>query len=448
MITYQDMEKEMEHGTKIVDFIKSAIEKHKGTPEYVMASVADAYNRHRNLTIMQYQKFLYLASGKAVVDNYSANYKLRTNMFNRLVRQQNQYLLGNGAKWEKDETKKKLGDDFDNKLQDAGEKAIVHGEAFGFWNLDHVEIFSLLEYVPIVDEETGAMKAGIRFWQIDESHPLRATFYELDGYTEYIWRKESQNGGEELAAKRSYQLKTKGTEADGMEIVGGENYPTFPIVPLWANKYKQSEFEGMRENIDAYDLIKSGFCNNVDDASEVYWIIQNAGGMDDIDIAEFLQKLKTKHAANVDDDQKAEPNTIDIPTEAREKLLDRLRADIYEDFMALDTKNIANGAVTATQIEAAYEPVNEKADGYEYCILEFIKEICRLAGVEDNPTFTRSVIVNATEIIQDILQAAPYLSAEYVTEKILTVLGDGDKTEAVLKAIDGEDINRFGGNNE
>lgn len=448
MITYQDMEKEMEHGTKIVEFIKSAIEKHKGTPEYVMASVADAYNRHRNLTIMQYQKFLYLASGKAVVDNYSANYKLRTNMFNRLVRQQNQYLLGNGVKWEKNETAKKLGDDFDNKLQDAGEKAIVHGEAFGFWNLNHVEIFSLLEYVPIVDEETGAMKAGIRFWQIDESHPLRATFYELDGYTEYIWRKESQNGGEELAAKRSYQLKTKGTEADGMEIVGGENYVTFPIVPLWANKYKQSEFEGMRENIDAYDLIKSGFCNNVDDASEVYWIIQNAGGMDDIDIAEFLQKLKTKHAANVDDDQKAEPNTIDIPTEAREKLLDRLRADIYEDFMALDTKNIANGAVTATQIEAAYEPVNEKADGYEYCILEFIKEICRLAGVEDNPTFTRSVIVNATEIIQNILQAAPYLSAEYVTEKVLTVLGDGDKTEAVLKAIDGEDINRFGGNNE
>ena len=448
MITYQDMEKEMAHGTKIVDFIKSAIEKHRGTPEYVMASVADAYNRHQNLTIMQYQKFLYLASGKAVVDNYSANYKLRTNMFNRLVRQQNQYLLGNGVKWEKKETADKLGNDFDNRLQDAGEKAIVHGEAFGFWNLDHVEIFSLLEYVPIVDEETGAMKAGIRFWQIDESHPLRATFYELDGYTEYIWRKESQNGGEELAAKRSYQLKTKGTEADGMEIVGGENYVTFPIVPLWANKYKQSEFEGMRENIDAYDLIKSGFCNNVDDASEVYWIIQNAGGMDDIDIAEFLQKLKTKHAANVDDDQKAEPNTIDIPTEAREKLLDRLRADIYEDFMALDTKNIANGAVTATQIEAAYEPVNEKADGYEYCILEFIKEICRLAGVEDNPTFTRSVIVNATEIIQDVLQAAPYLSAEYVTEKILTVLGDGDRVDSVLKAIDGEDINRFGGNNE
>jgi hypothetical protein len=204
----------------------------------------------------------------------------------------------------------------------------------------------------------------------------------------------------------------------------------------------------MRENIDAYDLIKSGFCNNVDDASEVYWIIQNAGGMDDIDIAEFLQKLKTKHAANVDDDQKAEPNTINIPTEAREKLLDRLRADIYEDFMALDTKNIANGAVTATQIEAAYEPVNEKADGYEYCILEFIKEICRLAGVEDNPSFTRSVIVNATEIIQDVLQAAPYLSAEYVTEKILTVLGDGDKAEAVLKAIDEESMNRFGGNND
>ena len=446
MITFQDMQKELKNGTKMTDFIKKAIAEHKGSSVYAMASVADAYNKHQNLTIMSYQKFLYNASGKAVVDNYSANYKLRTNVFNRLVRQQNQYLLGNGVKWNKEETKNKLGKDFDNKLQDAGENAIVHGEAFGFWNLDHVEIFSLLEFVPILDEENGAIMAGIRFWQIDDAKPLRATLYEMDGYTDYIWRTDGKEDGEILNDKRSYILKLKGTDADGMEIYDGENYPTFPIVPLWANKYKQSEFVGMRENVDAYDLIKSGFCNNIDDASEIYWIIQNAGGMDDIDIAEFLQRIKTKHAANVDDDQKAEPNTINIPTEAREKVLDRLRADIYEDFMALDTKNLANGAVTATQIEASYEPMNEKADGYEYCVIEFIEKIMEIAGVDDTPTFTRSMIVNATETIQTILQGAQYLSGDYVTKKILTVLGDGDKADEVLKEMDGEDIKRFGGN--
>lgn len=446
MITFQDMQNELKNGTKITDFIKKAIADHKSSNAYVMASIADAYNRHQNLTIMSYQKFLYTASGKAVVDNYGANYKLRTNMFNRLVRQQNQFLLGNGVKWGKEDTAEKLGADFENKIQDGGENAIVHGETFGFWNFDHLEIFSILEFAPLLDEETGAIMAGIRFWQLDESKPLRATLYELDGYTDYIWRNKGDGDGEVLNEKRKYIIKTKGTDADGMEIYDGENYPTFPIVPFWANKYKQSEFEGMRENIDAYDLIKSGFCNNIDDASEVYWIIQNAGGMDDIDIAEFLHKLKTKHAANVDDDQKAEPNTIDIPTEAREKVLDRLRADIYEDFMALDTKNLANGAVTATQIEASYEPMNEKADGYEYCVIEFINKILELAGIDDTPTFTRSMIVNATETIQTILQGAQYLSGDYVTEKILTVLGDGDKTEEVLKEIDGEDINRFGGN--
>ena len=447
MITYQDMQKAITNGTKIADFIKGAIEKHKGSTEYIMAYAADCYNKHQNLTIMQYQKFLYTASGKAVPDNYSANYKLRTNIFNRLVRQQNQFLLGNGVKWENEKTKDALGKDFDHQLQKGGENAIVHGEAFGFWNLDHVDIFSLLEFVPLQDEETGALMAGIRFWQLDNDKPLRATLYEVDGYTEYIWEKD-QPSGMVLFDKRSYIVKTKGTEADGMEIVDGENYPTFPIVPLWANEYKQSEFVGMRENIDAYDLIKSGFCNNIDDASEIYWIIQNAGGMDEIDIAEFLQKIKTKHAANVDDDQKAEPNTIEIPTEAREKILDRLRADMYEDFMALDTKNLASGAVTATQIEAAYEPMNEKADGYEYCIIDFIEKILALAGVEDVPSFTRSMVVNATENIQVILQGAQYLSQDYVTEKILTLLGDGDKAEEILKEIDKEDIDRFGGNNE
>ena len=448
MITYQDMQTALSNGEKITSFIKRAIADHKGTDAYTMASVADAYNRHKNLTINQYQKFLYNASGKAEIDIFGANYKLATNTFNRLVRQQNQFLLGNGVKWGKEDTADKLGNDFDSKLQDAGENAIVHGEAFGFWNLDHLEVFSLLEFAPLLDEETGAIMAGIRFWQLNESKPLRATLYEIDGYTDYIWRNNGKDEGEELHPKRTYIEKIKGTDADGMEIYDGLNYPTFPIVPIWANKYKQSEFVGMRENIDAYDLIKSGFANDIDDASQIYWIIQNAGGMDEVDIAEFLHKLKTTHAANVDDDQKAEPNTVEVPTQARETMLDRLRADMYEDFMALDTKNLASGAVTATQIEASYEPMNEKADGYEYCIREFLKQILAIAGIDDVPTFTRSMLVNATEVIQTLVQSAQYLSSDYVTEKILTVLGDGDKAEEVLKEIDGEDIDRFGGANE
>ena len=90
----------------------------------------------------------------------------------------------------KEQTKDKLGKDFDKKVQDVAIHAKNGGVAFGFWNLDHLECFDLTELVPIYDEDDGGLKAGIRFGQIDDSKPLRATLYELDGYTDYIKRKD------------------------------------------------------------------------------------------------------------------------------------------------------------------------------------------------------------------------------------------------------------------
>ena len=445
MITYQDMQERLSSGVTLVDFVKQVITDHKNKADYRLAKTAKEYNEHRNVTISQYQKLLYTASGQAVPDIWAANYKLKTNQFNRLVTQLNQYLLGNGAKWESEKTKKALGKTFDTRLQNAGEIALVQKVAYCFWNKDHMDVFEYLELAEIPYEEDGSIKAGVRFWQLADNKPLRATLYEMDGYTEFMWK----NGkGEIIQEKRPYILNMRGTDADGMEIYGGENYPGFPIVPLWGNKYKQSEFVGMQENIDAYDLIKSGYADTVDDCSEIFWIINNAGGMDDVDVAEFMDKLKTKHVANVEDGQTVQGQTVDIPVEARETLLDRLRADIYEDFMGLDTKNVADGAVTATQIKFGYEPMNAKTDKYEYCVLDFLDRFLAIAGIEDNATFTRSMIINSTEEINTVLAAAQYLPQDYVTRKIMTILGDGDQVEQALLDMDGEDMARFGTGNE
>ena len=443
MVTYNDLLTAINEN-RLKDFVRDTINKHKTSEEYQMALCADEYNRRLNRTIIMYQKLLYKVTGEAVPDNFSANYKLRSNFFNRFVTQLNQYLLGNGVTWTNEKTGEMLGNDFDNQLEDAGEKALVHSVSFGFWNLNKLQIFSLLEFVPLYDEEDGSLKAGIRFWQIADNKPLRATLYELDGYTDYKWDKDNPEGIE-LNPKRAYIVKLKGTDADGMEIYDYQNYPTFPIVPFWGNKYKQSEFVGMRENIDCYDLIKSGFANTVDEASMVYWTINNANGMDDIDLAKFVEHMKTVKASIIDDNgATAESHTLDVPYASREALLDRLRADMYEDFMALDTKNIANGAVTATQIDASYEPLNSKADKYEYCVINFINGILALAGIDDKPTFTRSKIVNRTEEVQTVLQAGEYLGEDYTTKKILTIFGDADMVEDVLKEKDLADMQRMG----
>jgi hypothetical protein len=113
--------------------------------------------------------------------------------------------------------------------------------------------------------------------------------------------------------------------------------------------------------------------------------------------------------------------------------------------MALDTENIASGAVTATQIEAAYEPLNEKCDDFESCVGDFIQGILRAAGIEGETfSFTRSAMVNRSEEIQNIVTAAPHLSEEYATRKILEILGDIDKAEEVLNAIKANEGERLG----
>jgi len=446
MLTYQDFLLVGQDEKERMAFVYQAIDAHKSTELYKTAIIADEYDRHRNRTIMQYQKIVYDVMGKAVPDVWTANYKMASRFFNRFVVQENQYLLGNGVTWTNEATKKRLGDDFDTQLQKAGKKALIGGVSFGFFNMDHMDVFGVDEFVPLPDEENGAIMAGIRFWQVDDTKPLRATLYEIDGYTDYIWnRRKMENGAykwesEVLHEKRPYIEKVRVSEVDGEEIYDGENYPTFPIVPLWGNPHHQSEIVGLREQIDCYDLIKSGYANNVDEASIIYWTLQNAGGMDDIDLAQFVEKMRKLHAAAMDDGVSATPNTMDAPYQSREALLSTLRADLYEDAMALDTKNIASGVITATQIEAAYDPLNAKTDQYEYCVIEFLNGILKVAGIEDKPTFTRSMIVNGQEELQMVLQSAQFLEQEYVVKKILNLLGDGDQAEEVLKRITENEI--------
>lgn len=440
MITYQDLQKVGENEQDRQTWVYSAIQSHRCAPMYRTADVAQDYFDHKNRTINEFQKLLYTVTGKAVVDNYSANYKMANNYFHRFVVQEVQFLLGNGTTWGSAKTGDKLGDDFDTRLQEVARNALIGGESFGFWNYDHMEVFKITEFVPIYDETNGALMAGIRFWQIDSSKPLRATFYEVEGVTEYMW----DDGSPSVLKERTpYVTRYKGTEADGMQIYDFQNYPTLPIVPLWGNLSKQSEIIGLREQIDCYDLIKSGFANDVDDASLIYWTIQNAGGMDDVDLARFVERMKTVRAAAMDDNAKAEAHTMDVPYESREALLDRLERDLYKDAMALDTSNIASGATTATQIKAAYEPLNSKCDDFEYCIRDFLDGILELAEIDDKPSWTRSMIVNATEEMSTVLQAAQYLPEDYVTTKILTILGDGDMADDILKQMEADEMERM-----
>ena len=65
---------------------------------------------------------------------FSANYKLKTLFFRRLVTQQVQYVLGNGVTLQDVDNKAKLGKDFDFKLQTIAKRAMASGKA---WHIEY-----------------------------------------------------------------------------------------------------------------------------------------------------------------------------------------------------------------------------------------------------------------------------------------------------------------------
>lgn len=442
MKSYQDLIAASENEAAKMAFVFAAITEHKGTEPYIIALDAEQYYRGLNPRITKYEKIIYDMRGDAHVDKWTPNHKIASNFFNFAITQENQYLLGNGATFTKNDTKAKLGDDFDTQLQDLGKKALVGGVAFGFFNLDHIDTFSLLEFVPLYDEENGELRAGIRFWQVSPDKPMRATLYEEDGYTDYL---RANDKSAILHEKRPYKLKVRTSEADGEEIYDGENYPTFPIVPLWGNDKKQSELVGRQGTLDAFDLLNSNLINNLDEANYIYWVLTNCGGMDDIDDAKFIEQLKTTHVAHADGDSgaTAEAHTIEAPYQASESAIQTIQRRLYEDFMCLDVNSLSAANKTATEIKAAYQPLDSKCDMYEYCVIEFVQKILKLAGIDDKVTFTRSKVVNKSDEINTLLAAQAYLDDETLVEQVCQILGIADKTDEIIRKRRTEEQSRF-----
>lgn len=459
MITFQDFEKE----TNIPKFIATAINTHLHSEEYEIAKCADNYDKQRNETIYNYTKLVFTLSGARTEDFTASNNKIASNFFHRLNTQRCTYLLGNGVSFSKhktkrlneegvqitvDETNDFLGDEFDIAIKTLAYKALIHRVSFGFWNYDKLYIFPLTEFVPLWDEDTAALRAGIRFWQLDDDKPIIAVLYEEDGYTKYKAQGKSFNF-EEVQPKRAYKTIVSTTEARGEEVIGDQNYGSLPIIPLWGNRLHQSTLVGMKPAIDAYDLIKSGFANDVTDCAQVYWIISNAGGMTDPELERFRDRLKLNHIAVADtDESQVTPYTQEIPYQARKELLNNIRSDIYEDFGGLDVHTVEAGA-TNDHIDAAYQPLDEEADDLEYQVREFIIRLLDLVGIDDIPVFKRNRISNQKEQVEMVLSAADYLDDETVLTKLPFV--SIDEIANILAKKDTEEMDRFenaGDNND
>ena len=423
---------ELEEATSVPGFVESAVTRHMQSEMWRNARDANEYFRQRNVTISRFTRMLYMSDGEKVRDPTGSRLRLASNLFKRLNVQRCMYSLGKGVSFVdvgetgEDTTKAKLGDRFDDDVKAIGLNALIHGVSFPFWNLDHVDVFTADEFCPVWDDFSGALMAGVRFWRLDPFHPWHATLYEQDGYTELEAADPGTLEFRVTAPKRAYRQIYEEVPADGLKLaVDAENYSRLPIVAVWGGDAHQSTLVGMREAIDAYDLIKSGLANDVQDCAQIYWLVENAGGMSNEDLERFRDRLKLMHIASADteDGQRVTPYTQEVPYEARCQTLERIKSDLYEDFGGLDVHTVAAGA-TNDHIDAAYQPMDEEADEFERHMREGIMDLLLLQGIEDTPVFTRNRVSNLKEQVEVVTMEAEWLDDETVLRKLPNVTPD------------------------
>lgn len=441
MLTYQDFEKARASGG-IPAFIGRLIADHASSEMVNTAKTADEYDHQRNVTIREYAAIRYTAKGQRYTDFTKQSSRIASNFYNILNTRRNTYSLGNGVTFTADNVKERLGKDFDSVLSRAGYLALIHGVSFVFWNVDRAHVFPLTEFAPLWDEETGALRAGVRYWRLDKDKPMHAVLYEEDGFTRYA----GKTAGELEATEkmRAYRQRVSRAQADVQDaVVGEENYSALPIVPLWGSRLHQSTLVGNRQAIDSYDLVYSGFADDLRDCAQIYWLIENYGGMDSEAIQEFLDSMTLTHAASADTQNggKITPYTQDVPYQSRMAYLSQMRSSIYEAFGVMDTAAIAAGNKTATEINAAYQAMDDKADDFEYQIGECVQQILALQGIDDYPQFKRNRISNQYEQVQMVMLEAEYLDEETVLNKLPNVTPD--EVEGIMQRKAEQERSRF-----
>lgn len=424
-------------------FLYSAITKHQTSDIYLNAKSAFEYYLGNDETILN-RSLLFLSNGGIAIDRFKANNKIPSEFFKKIVQQKVSYLLGNGLTID-DKLKDKLGKKFDITLQRAGRNASYGTVSFVYFYIDGDKLaqrdFSILEFVPIWDEDNGKLVAGIRFWRLDKTSALHFEFYELDGVTEY--KKDNKNGIVVVTEKQPY-IKKVFEDSTGSQTIGSQNFNMFPVVPLWNNDVKTSDFTtALKSKIDLYDIVLSDFGNNLEDNNDVYWIIKNYQGQTP---EEFIQQFKNYKMLRVQGDGDAKPQAFETPYQAREVALNIVKEEIYKQAMALDTSILAGGGLTNIAIKANMVDLGLKCDEFEFNVLDFIDNVLQLVKEyfdidisKAEPKFIRRDLINDTEIIQNIM----LMRSDISHKTALSLNPYIENVEEELKEIDNERMYKY-----
>lgn len=226
-------------------------------------------------------------------------------------------------------------------------------------------------------------------------------------------------------------------------------------VPFFAfdnNNVKTDDLKNIKPLIDVYCKVFSGFVNDLEDIQEVIFVLTNYGGAD---LNEFLSDLKYYKTIKVENDGDGDSSgvstlTIDLPVEAREKLLTITRKCIFEQGMGIDPDPQNFGNSSGVALKFLYSLLELKSGlmetEFKPSFGRFIRCVCRVLNIaiKDDAvvqTWIRTMVQNDQEMSQIAQQSDGIISHETIVRNhpwVENVQDELDKLEEEKKAAQEE----------
>ena len=243
-------------------------------------------------------------------------------------------------------------------------------------------------------------------------------------------------------------------EINGMSEVSNEYTHDLGEVPFFAfdnNNVHTDDLKNIKPLIDVYCKIFSGFVNDLEDIQEVIFVLTNYGGTD---LNEFLSDLKYYKTIKVDNEQGdgsgVSTLTIDLPVDAREKLLTTTRKCIFEQGMGIDPdpQNFGNSSGVALQFLYALLELKSGLLETEFrpSFGRFIRCICRVLNIpiKDDvvlQTWARTKVQNDQETAQIAQQSTGIISTETIVRNHPWVKNAQDELDKLAEEKEATEIN-------
>lgn len=408
--------------------IQNTISKFKSSKEYRNMIVGENY--FKNKCDILNRQFFYYPNSVRTIDPYRANNLIVDNFFRMLVEQKVAYCLS------KDVIIQNYVPliDINSFIDITAEEACIKGKGWGHPYIDSLKTLKIAtipseEVIPIYD---GTIENNIieiiRFYE-DISGIEKAEHWTSETATYYIIDK--QNGL--IVEKEEPNIWGK-----------------VPFVPLFNNRYCQTDLENIKALIDSFDKCLSDFANNFEDFQDVYYKIKNyAGSVKDAeDVANILEFIKQHKMIPVSADGEFEAIQLEIPHIARETYLKHIRELIFLFGQGVDTDILSGGSLTNVVIKARFSNLEQKCNKFLKFVKRFIEEIMffdikykSIIGNTDTDiskmtiVFNTTLLINEDEKIQSLSKATNNSKVMSVETAISNnpLIDDAEKEKIILE---------------